>query len=424
MNARSLALTAIALPLGACEPPGDSAEAGLEPSVEMVGEIAVLRVAGSPYEMGYAHGELLREQLEEGAEYIEDSEMALLEGLASFYGLLEQAQHESYPWVVEECQGMVDAYGDEDEWSLDRCLLLAYGDVVMEKLSQEWGCSQFVASGAATTDGSVVHGRNLDWAEVSFMVENPTLIVRHPEDGVPWVAFGFPGNISPYNGMNALGLSFASNEAHGAEPVGAAGPAHTQMGRYALERYGTLDEVESFVLGETHASATILVFADGDAGDARVLELAVGAQAARAMDERGLIMATNHFEDPVAAAVHLEPSANSTARYDRLEQRLDPQGQDSVYGAMDLEAAVALLRDTTHAHSGTSYSPELFDGADTIANNGAIQSLVMLPTAGALYVASGGIPVPQRAYTGFSLDWLFGYTEQNQVDPAVIPAAL
>jgi hypothetical protein len=341
MNARSLALTAIALPLGACEPPGDSAEAGLEPSVEMVGEIAVLRVAGSPYEMGYAHGELLREQLEEGAEYIEDSEMALLEGLASFYGLLEQAQHESYPWVVEECQGMVDAYGDEDEWSLDRCLLLAYGDVVMEKLSQEWGCSQFVASGAATTDGSVVHGRNLDWAEVSFMVDNPTLIVRHPEDGVPWVAFGFPGNISPYNGMNALGLSFASNEAHGAEPVGAAGPAHTQMGRYALERYGTLDEVESFVLGETHASATILVFADGAPGAQRQLHRALrppGAATRSAGPGQRLRSDGSRGRGGAAAGHHprpqrdqLQPRAVRWRRHHR-QQRRHPVAGDAAHG--------------------------------------------------------------------------------------------
>jgi hypothetical protein len=424
VHTRRLTLTLAALSLGACKESMDTAAPPFEPSVEFVGEIAVLRVAGSPYEMGWAHGELLKDQLEEGAEFIEDSELVLLEGVANMYGLLEQAEAESYPWVVEECQGMVDAYGDEDEWSMARCLLLAYGDVVMEKVSQEWGCSQFVASGAASADGSVVHGRNLDWAEVSFMVDNPTLIVRHPEDGVPWVAFGFPGNISPYNGMNALGLSFASNEAHGTEPVGATGPAHTQMGRYALETYGTLDEVESFVLGETHASATTLVFADGDEGDARVLELAIGAQAARAMNDQGLILATNHFVDAGTAAVHQRPSTNSSVRYTRMEQLLEPDGQDSLYGALDLDTAVGVLRDTINATTGHEYGPELFDGGNTIANNGAIQALVMLPTAGEIYVASGAIPVPQRAYTGFSLDWLFGYTQENQVDPAEIPSAL
>ncbi len=416
--------TLLPLLLTACPAPEDSAETPFEPSVEQVGEVTILRVAGTPYEMGWSHGELLRDQLEEGAEWIDDSELVLLEGVAAMYGLIEQAESQSYPDVVEECQGMVDAYGDEDEWSMNRCLLLAYGDIVMEKVNQEWGCSQFVASGPASADGGLVHGRNLDWAEVTFMVDNPTLIVRHPDDGVSWVAFGFPGNVSPYNGMNALGLSFASNEAHGLEAVGTVGPAHTQMARYALQSFGTLDEVESFVLGEDHASATTIVFADGDEGDARVLELAVGAQAVRSMDDDGLILATNHFVEDSTAAVHNTPSTSSAARFSRLEQLLEPAGQDGIYGGVDLEAAVGVLRDTTNATSGYSYGPKLFDGGDTIANNGAIQALVMLPSSGQIYVAAGEIPVPQRAFTGFSLDWLFGYADSNEVDPVEVPGVI
>ncbi len=420
-------LLALLLSLGACSSPLDTGPTQANPSppsVERVGSITVLRVAGTPYEMGFAHGELLREGIEDGADYIEDSELALLQGMAHWYGLLDQAREQSNPEVLDECQGMVDAYGDEEEWSMDRCLLLAYGDVVLERLSQEVGCTQFVASGAATADGTLVHGRNLDWSEVTFMVENPTLIVRHPEGGVPWVAFGFPGNISPYNGVNALGLSFASNEAHGRDDAGQQGPGHNQMAHHALAHFGTLDEVESYLLSQPHASASSLVFADGGEGDARVFELAVSAQASRALDAQGLVYATNHFVEEATAAVHKNPSDNSSARWARLEQLLEPEGPDTIHGNVDVQAAVAVLRDTTHATDGTVHDPELFDGGDTIANNGAIQSLVMQPGAGRIWVASGAIPVPQRAFTGFTLDWLFGEVETNEVDPAEIPTAL
>jgi hypothetical protein len=406
----------------ACHAPADTADFGPAlPSLERVGDVAVLRVAGTAYEMGYAQGELLHAELAEGAAWITDSELVVLEGLAEFYGLLDQARAESYPEVVEECQGIVDAFGDEEAWSLDRCLLLAYGDVAIERVSQSLGCTQLVAAGPASADGEVVHARNLDWTEIGFIIDHPTLIVRHPDDGLPWVAFGFPGNVSPYNGMNAAGLAFASNEAYGTAEVLDHGYAHTQMARFALEHFETLAEVRDYLDAQIHASAEILTFSDGHARDAAVFELAVDAQAVRPLSADGVVYATNHFVDPATAAVHQEPSSGSHARYLRLQQLAEPDGADSLYGQLDLATGVRVLRDTYNPVQDVTYPPEQFDDGDTIANNGAIQSLVMLPTSGRIYVASGPVPVPQGGFTGFSLPWLFGEAEANDIDPAEVP---
>ena len=76
------------------------------------------------------------------------------------------------------------------------------------------GCTQVIASGGATTDGRLLHARIMDWNDIDYIVQNPTIFVRQPTGGVPHVVIGFPGNISPYQGMNAAGLTVATNRVY------------------------------------------------------------------------------------------------------------------------------------------------------------------------------------------------------------------
>ncbi|MBN2801379.1 MAG: hypothetical protein JXX28_19715 [Deltaproteobacteria bacterium] len=373
-----------------------------EPSLQMEEGVRVLRLVGTPYEMGQQHGELMREDLLAGAEWIDESGMGALVGLADYYGLLDEARANSFPSVVEECQGLVDGVGDEEAWTLDKCLILAYGDPILESLSHQLpGCSQFVAKGSATADGGVVHGRNLDWDEVSYMIERPTVIVRHPEGGIPWVAWGFPGNISPYSGMNAEGLVVASNEANGVTAPDGAGRAHTQMSRELLMTVETVADADAFLFAQDHVSAETLVISDAT-GDAGVFEMAVDGMARRSM-ANDVVWATNHFVDPVTAPLHVEVTEedNTVSRFMRLEQLLT---EGDLRGRIDLQTTIhEVLRDTTNPVTGVTHPADLFDGGGTLANNGAIHSLVFLPQERLLYGAVGGIPVPQNAFIGFDV---------------------
>lgn len=420
----SIALT-LALAVGCTGDDDDSAPTGddddtvatFEPSLEYRGAVAVLRIGGSFYDMGYQQGTLLREELLDGAEWIEGSEMGLLEPLAEYYGLLDHVYDSSYPEVVEECQGMVDAMDDE-LWSMNRCMLLAWGDVSLEHINQQLGCSQFVAGGDATVDGALIHGRNLDWTEVRHIIDHPTLIVRFPDEGMPNVVFGFPGGVSTYQGINQAGISIAQNEAHGLADANLEGRAHSQMERRILREAGSLDDVAAILEEEVHGSAEMFVVADGDAGRAAVFEMAVDGLEMIELDDDGVVWTTNHFTS--AADLHQPPSINSTARYERLRQLLDPTEDDSVHGAIDLATAAAILRDTTDGHTGEVASPDLSDGANTVANNGCIQSIIYVPGERTLYLAEGDVPVPQNPFVGFTLDELFEVEGAVGAEPARI----
>ena len=60
---------------------------------------------------------------------------------------------------------------------------------------------------------------------------------------------------------------------------------------------------------------------------------------------------------------------------------------------------------------------EALAGAEIQVPEDALEPL----ESGRIYVASGPVPVPQGGFTGFSLPWLFGKAETNDVDPAEVP---
>lgn len=414
----SLALTAA---LVGCAGKDDTGSVDpLFPSVETVGDFTILRLEGTPAEMGRQHAELLREELLEAGAWLDTSELALLEPLAAMHSLDKEALANSYPDVVEECQGLADALADVS-WDMNRCMLLAYGDVVVEVLAHEFSCSQFVASGVASVGGETVHARNLDWMKLDYIIEHPTLIVRKPTDGIPNVVLGFPGNISPYSGMNAEGIAIASNEATGTAYPDGLGHPHTQMARKILTTSHSLSDARSLLEGEDHVSAEILVISDGNSGEGAVFEMAADGMATRTLSPDGLVYVTNHFIDPSVEALNEAPlpEDGTATRYARLAELLEPGGKDSIHGRIDAELAVnGVLRDTYNPVSGETFPQELFDGGGTLANNGAIQSLVFLPERRWLYVASGAIPIPANPYTGFTMDWLLGLSAENEASPA------
>ena len=89
------------------------------PEKEQVGPFQIIRLSGTPYEMGQQHGELLLEELEEGANYIaEDPLLGGMLALANMQGLTDFAYEYANPNFIEECRGMSDV-SDIVGWSMD-----------------------------------------------------------------------------------------------------------------------------------------------------------------------------------------------------------------------------------------------------------------------------------------------------------------
>jgi hypothetical protein len=378
--------------------------------------------------MGLQHGELAADILQEGADFVDGNPLfyAML-SYARTEGLIDEAKNNAYEDVLEECQGMVEAVQKEGvkNWDMDKCITLAYGDAIVEYLRDVigFGCTQFVATNDATLNNSFIHGRSLDWADIGYMIDHPTIIVRHPTGKIPYAIIGFPGCVAPYSGINKAGLAVASNENTAVDDVDHQGRSHTQMIGQILSNCNTLAEAEEFILAQDHLTAESLMISDAANRQAAVFEMTANHIGIRRLDSNGLVYMTNHFVHEEMADKHTPQGEESgtVSRYRRLEELLEPDGQDSLYGQIDVAAAISILRDRKNYYTGETHPPELFDvptnQGGSIANNSNLHVMVFVPEERTLYLAVGEPPVPYQKFIGFHLDELFDTNPEAVPNP-------
>jgi len=412
----------------------------IDPHKEVRGDFIVVWLAGTPREMGRQQGELLHDELAAGMEYIRnDIGMSAMVDLARSKGIMDLAYANSYPEVIEECEGMVETAGDVG-WTVDQCLALNFGDVLVEFLIEGMpdlpeetksalkkflpGCSQFTVSGRATSDGRLYHGRLLDWSEIGYILENPTIFVRQPNGGIPHIFIGFPGNLSPYSGINAEGLVINSNEA---DPLDSSvqsleGGSHVQLVGRILQEAHNYDEAAAMVQNFGHMSAELVMVSDGNAGKAAAFEMCAAGTGIRELDNDVVYM-TNHFVSDSTSGFDADPIGDSSRRrFDRLAQLLPEGASASLFGTLNPQSIVEnVLRDRVNPDNGEEFGLDVFDNDSSLATNGALFGIIYDPAKRVFWVAAGyPLSVPSKSFVGFSVGELLG--EENAVlpDPAVI----
>ena len=173
--------------------------------LEMVDQYAVLHVRGTPYEMGYQHGALLKEHVHANMDFLmaELSSPTLVES-GSFKinprsvirGICEFQRKHVPTSYYEELSGLAaGAQIDEDD--------IRIGNFLPELMH----CSGFAVMNSATKDGTLYHGRVLDYAIDWRLQEHAVLIVAEPADGIPFVNVTYAGFIGSVTGMNAQHVS-------------------------------------------------------------------------------------------------------------------------------------------------------------------------------------------------------------------------
>lgn len=311
------------------DPPPSSEQADPPPSAtDLHGELLVvdgqrvLRVWGTPEQMGYAHGYLLRSEI---LEIVDDYALdligpAALDTAGSLYATVADIPPRLRREAAAIVEGMAAAGGkhsarlDRDLSATDLLVLNAITDLVAI------GCSSVSAWGESTADdpkapGSPLMVRNLDWSDDPDLLRNQLLIVTQPEDPArqPVASVAFAGYIGCLSCMSDAGVSALFNMGYG---DGAASPTQALAGfspanlllRDALERrdidgdgQSRIADVHQALAGATHAGSYILHLLEPRHGaevPALVLEVEADGVVARHPDPTGLgptmLAATNH----------------------------------------------------------------------------------------------------------------------------------
>jgi hypothetical protein len=396
------------------------------PHREDRGNIKVVWLQGTPYEMGYQHGKLLHDEIASlGTEVIQGLKLAGKE-----LGLGKLAIRRSFPDVVEECRGLADATKDVGI-TMDSCMMVAFGDVyqglftyLLPKALMPDGCSIFVAAGQATVDGRLYYGRSFDHNKtpIAYWIENPTVFVRQPKDGIPHVSLAMPGAVWPDSGMNAEGIMVAINDAlpQTIEQISFAGGSNLQVMAKIMKQARSYEQARALMSTWERMRGNIIAIADGKSRQAGVFELLGTEMGVRQLDKNGVLYATNHFVAPEMTDKDARSDRSTLSRYERFSQLLEPKAVDSRYGKINPQVMVEILRDRTNPYTSQQSSPTVYDDDTSIGSNGALRQEVYDPDKLLFWVASGKVPIPQNPFVCFSLGEMLGLPNPTRCESPTI----
>jgi len=125
-------------------------------------------------------------------------------------------------------------------------------------------CSGFALGGSATKDGTLYHGRVLDYGCDWRLQDHAVLVVAEPAGMIPFVNVTYAGFVGSVTGMNAKKISVGE--------MGGRGLGHWEgvpmafLVRMALEEAGTLDEAVAVFRDHPRTCEYYYVIADGKTG--------------------------------------------------------------------------------------------------------------------------------------------------------------
>ncbi|MCY2995772.1 MAG: C45 family autoproteolytic acyltransferase/hydrolase [Planctomycetota bacterium] len=173
--------------------------------LERIDGYAVLHVKGAPYEMGYQHGALLKEHVRQNMHYLLQvkAETALVE-----LGPLKLKPRQLIETILQVQEKFVpQKYSEEIQGLADGAELPQADARVGNFIPEAFHCSGFAVMNSATKDGTLYHGRVLDYAVDWKLQEHAVLIVAEPTGGIPFVNVSYAGFIGSVTGMNAEQVS-------------------------------------------------------------------------------------------------------------------------------------------------------------------------------------------------------------------------
>lgn len=167
-------------------------QAFAEGSLERENDQWVLHLKGTPYERGYQHGTLLKEQIQHNiTEYIDKSKSQVVGRAEGFIKHLPNLLTYVPDHFMEEMQGLSDGSGI----SINKIILL-------NLFPEMFHCSGITVSGDASKNGELYHVRVLDYSIGRNLQSTAVLQVVEPDEGIPFLNVTYAGFIGTVTGMN------------------------------------------------------------------------------------------------------------------------------------------------------------------------------------------------------------------------------
>ena len=254
--------------------------------------------------------------------------------------------------LLEELYGFGVTYPDRTPFPLNSyqrgIYYHALHDMVQDLVGNPWvdpgvagACTGFAGSGAGTTNGHTIAGRNFDF-EVVPIFDSEKVVHLYAADGaVPVMSVSWMGMSGVLTGMNAAGIWLSLNAAR-SEGRNRKGPPVALLVRQVLEQARSIEDVER-MLSETDPIVTdIYVVADGKTGEVAAFERGQTRMGRRGLGPDGKLAVANHLLTETFAGdkddQSLRTYSTTLARHQRMQELVDAE-------PLSVERGVAILRD-------------------------------------------------------------------------------
>lgn len=322
----------------------------------------VLRLKGAPHDIGYRHGSLLAEEIDDA---IRALKLIMSHGNVEWDTLREASQRLFWeklePEYREEIAGIAGGLKARGK-KYDANDVLAYNSHIeilgyyLPKQEEKTkghseskapsSCSAFVATGSATADGGIVMGHNLWWDYTMGQRFRVMLDIR-PAKGERLIMDALPGFIHSGSdfAINSAGMLLTETTIGGFKGFDETGLPEFMRMRKAMQYSRSLEDLaHHLTTGNNGGYANAWLMGDVKTGEIGKLELGLkNVVFSRSRD--GAYFGANFPEDPKLAEEECERSAaenrSCVGRKARWRKLLKEN-----HGKIDAEKAKAFLADT------------------------------------------------------------------------------
>ena len=334
--------------------------------------LTIVTLKGTPLEMGLQHGTLLKDEISRIHDHVLDYLSQIKRGVwgRTVYPLLQL--------LVWGYNLFIPAEYREELKGIARGAGLSYSSIllinVLDDLGHKMACSCFTVTGAKTKGNTLIYGRNLDYGVFTDLMPSlNTIFCYQPSSGFPFVSVAWPAYAGVVTGMSSKKLVLGSLTSFSKEKARIGTPSGL-LYRKALQYASSLTDFRKSIMNGRRTINNNLLIAS--TGESVVLEVSPTRGQLRSQQD-DVLTVTNHFQNPFMSELktffmakppgstledELFTEHYSVARNERLQHLCRK-------GAIDVEEAIAILRDPK------------------ISNAGTVQSLLLIPERLELWVA-------------------------------------
>ncbi|OGV63409.1 MAG: hypothetical protein A3K19_30835 [Lentisphaerae bacterium RIFOXYB12_FULL_65_16] len=339
----------------------------------------ILIVDGTPEQIGTAHGTLLRDGARKLMERVVFGVGTVwtFEKAEWFPDRMAEVQRRAAPHIPERFIRECDALAKAADMP-PRCGLYA------NLFPEMFHCSGVAVRGKATSDGSVIHARVLDYMSDIGLQRQATIQVFMPDGYNAWISAGYAGFVGTVTAMNAKGLAIGEMGGRGEGQWD--GMPMTLLLRDIMERAATVAEALKMIQDTPRTCEYYYVISD---------------------------------KSKDVAAVYCTPAKVEILHPGQQHPELPPVPEDTVYvsGGKRAECLGQRLRDAF----GKIDVPAMIEIVKRpVAMRSNLHTAIMKPETLEIWIADAGkrTPACDEPYVRVCLTDLISFYEKQKTPPA------